>query len=98
MRLFSRLLGRFAMTNTGHVKRILREATGASDFLRRVAEFGFAPDGNSLTGQYYRKDECIFVITVLPSYGSDRIFCLLVTEKNVTKGNVCLVDEGVPQI
>jgi hypothetical protein len=86
------------MTNSEHVKRILKEASGARDFLRRAAEFGFTPDGTSMTGSYYKKDDCIFSITVLPSYGPDRIFCLLMTEKNVTNGNLCLVDEGVLQV
>jgi hypothetical protein len=86
------------MTNTEHVKRILKESTGARDFLRRATQLGFMPDGTSMTGSYYKKDGCLFSITVLPSYGPDRIFCLLVTEANITNGNVCLVDEGVIQI
>lgn len=46
------------MTNTEQVKNILKESTGARDFLRRATQLGFTPDGTSMTGSYYKKGLC----------------------------------------
>ena len=102
MNIFAKLFGKqtehIELTNTEHVKRIVRSAQGASDFVRRATEFGFKPDGGSATSSHYRKDGCLFSITVYRPYGADRIFCLVVNERDVTDGSVCLVDEGVLKI
>jgi hypothetical protein len=75
------------------VKRVLREANGARDFVRRAEKAGFRFVKEDHIGLILAKGECKLILSVLPSRGPDTIWCLSLSEK---KGSpiVNVIDEG----
>lgn len=74
------------------VKHMLRNASGARDFVIKANQAGFRKVREDFSGLYMKRGECALGITVIASRGPDSIWCLSIANKG--SGIVNLVDEG----
>jgi hypothetical protein len=77
----------------GQIKGIIRESTGAADFVSKVEQAGFRRVKEDFVGLYLQKGDCTLIVNVLASRGSDRIWCLSMIASK-TSEIVNLIDEG----
>jgi len=88
MGLFQKLFGMSGSPNLDLIKQLLRESSGAPDFIRRAEAEGFSLFQNAPTHIMYVKGECKFTVT-----GSDTVYTVSAFEKKGA-GIVRLVDDG----
>jgi hypothetical protein len=75
------------------VKDMLRKASGAQDFVAKANRFGFRAAKEDFMGLWLEKGDCTLILAVLPSHGSDLIWCLSMIESKDAE-IVNLVNEG----
>ena len=74
------------------VKQIIRQCSGARDFVKRATEAGFTIVGEDYMGLTMEGEDCKFILTVLASYGPDKIHSLVF--KDGDKPSFTLINEG----
>jgi len=75
------------------VKEMLRNASGALDFVARAKQAGFRAIKEDFIGLWLEKGDCTLILAVLPSHGPDSIWCLSMIE-NKGAEIVNLINEG----
>lgn len=81
------------MSVVAEVKDMLRNASGARDFVARANRAGFFKVKEDWSGLHMNRGECHLILSVLGSRGPDSIWCLSMIA-NKSSETVNLVDEG----
>ena len=74
------------------IKTMLKESSGALDFVKRAKEAGFRVTEVAAYGTTIEGFDCMLMMSVLASKGKDKIWCLTVKKGNDPSIN--LIDEG----
>lgn len=74
------------------VKDIIRQSSGAKDFLSRATQAGWKKIKEDFIGIYLQKGDATLIFGVLPSHGSDTIWNAMMMTKDT--GTVYLITEG----
>jgi hypothetical protein len=73
-------------------KDIIRNSSGAHDFLSRATQAGWSKIKEDFIGIYLKKGDATLIFGVLPSHGPDTIWTAMMTTKDT--GTVYLITEG----